>query len=205
MKASKVTNRTTMQSSNLLMAQTNRHEWKVRSHSPSETEEIGKAIGHVLEGGEIVALYGDFGAGKTALVRGLAMGLNVPCGTVASPTFVFIHHYHGRLSLIHVDLYRLESVSDLHHLGLTDFLDGHSVVAIEWAEKADSELPQDCLEIRVGHAGKNARDIYLRANGPASSSVLRRMKKLPSRRKNHDFGHPPNSLPTTFHRSTKKS
>jgi tRNA threonylcarbamoyladenosine biosynthesis protein TsaE len=87
-------------------------------------------IGESLEGGEVIALYGDLGTGKTVLVRGIAGGLGAPMRMVSSPTFVLIHEYQGRLRLAHVDLYRLEDPSELLHLGLDDYLDGQNVLAV---------------------------------------------------------------------------
>lgn len=147
-------------------------EWEQRLHSATETERLGEIIGHALRGGEVLALFGDLGAGKTTLVRGLAVGLGAAPRSVSSPTFVLIQEYRGRLPLAHADLYRLNSVADLHDLGLSDYLDEHHVVAIEWADKAGADLPADRLEIHLHHRSNTSRSVVLKATGPSSHRLL---------------------------------
>jgi tRNA threonylcarbamoyladenosine biosynthesis protein TsaE len=129
-------------------------------------------IGQALGGGEVLALLGDLGTGKTVLVRGLAAGLGAQPRNVRSPTFALIHAYQGRLPLIHADLYRIESVTELDHLGLTDYFDGQHVLAIEWADRAGSILPEDRLELRLSHQGKTVRNLLVKARGPSSRALL---------------------------------
>ena len=111
------------------------YEWRTLLRSSTDTEQLGRFIGQSLRGGEVLALYGELGTGKTTLVRGIAAGLEVPSHLVNSPTFVLIHEYQGRVPLAHVDLYRIEAQPELQHIGLSDYLDGQTVVAIEWADK----------------------------------------------------------------------
>ena len=154
------------------------HAWGLRSRSVAATRRIGRLVGQALRGGEILALYGELGTGKTALVSGIAAGLEAPPHSVSSPTFVFIHHYRGRLPLAHADLYRIESFAEVRNLGLSDCLDGRTVLAIEWAEKAGTELPLDRLEVRLNHKGKTSREILFESRGPASADLLAQMKRL---------------------------
>src|SRR5688572_12726937 len=106
--------------------------WKLVSTSHQHTERLGQAIGRALRGGETIALFGPLGAGKTALVRGIAHGLGASPMAVTSPTFVVIHEYNqGRLPLVHVDLYRIRTLSELESTGLTEYFSGQSVTAIE--------------------------------------------------------------------------
>ncbi len=147
--------------------------WRARLGSSAETERIGAAIGRLLTGGEVLALHGELGSGKTTLVRGIAAGLGVPRRTVSSPTFALIHEYAGRLPLVHADLYRLDGETELAHLGLSEYLNGRAVVAIEWAEKAERELPGHRLEIRMTHTRDQARSILVRARGQQAGRVLR--------------------------------
>lgn len=121
-----------------------------------------------------MALYGELGSGKTAFTRGIAAGLGAPPGEVSSPTFVLVHEYRGRMRMVHVDLYRIETERELPQLGLSDYLDGRSVVAIEWADKAGAELPPDCLEIHLRHLGPASRDIVIRPTGPRARTWLAR-------------------------------
>jgi tRNA threonylcarbamoyladenosine biosynthesis protein TsaE len=107
------------------------------SHSPAETEALAETWGRTAQGGEVIALSGDLGAGKTALVRGLARGLGCP-GRVHSPTFTLVNEYRGgRLTLFHLDLYRLETPAALASAGLEEFFLAEAVTVIEWAERLD--------------------------------------------------------------------
>lgn len=151
--------------------------WKLTSPSPLHTVRLGQAIGSSLRGGETLALIGPLGAGKTALVRGIAAGLGASSTGVSSPTFVFIHEYRGRLPMAHVDLYRLNSTHDAESIGLTDYLCGPTVAVIEWADKNMSILPEDRLEIGLRHRTVGSRSISLTAKGPASVTLLAETKR----------------------------
>ena len=152
--------------------------------SCSETESLGRAIGCALKGGEVLALTGELGAGKTALVRGIAAGVGAPPASVSSPTFVLIHEYRGRLPLIHVDLYRLHSTAEAESIGLQDYFTGQAVTAIEWADRFPALLPEDRLEVRLTHRSLATRNARLVAHGPQSIALLTQIKqtRLPARR-----------------------
>ncbi len=110
------------------------------SMSPDETEQIAVELASALKPGDIVALYGDLGSGKTCFVRGLARGLN--CSRPAkSPSFSIINEYPGNIPLYHFDLYRLENTAQIDELGWTDYLESDGILAIEWAEKIKNMLP----------------------------------------------------------------
>ena len=102
-------------------------------------------------------LYGDLGAGKTAFVRGLARGLGASSDDVSSPTFTLVQEYRGRLTLYHVDLYRLEP-HEVDDLGLDDLVSGDGIVAIEWADRWWGR-PTDAIEVRISETGESAREI----------------------------------------------
>lgn len=105
------------------------------SHSPAETEALGEAWGREAQRGLVIALSGDLGAGKTALVRGLARGLGYN-GRVHSPTFTLVNTYEGgRLTLFHLDLYRLETPEHIRSAGVEEYLRPEGVAVIEWAER----------------------------------------------------------------------
>ena len=150
--------------------------WHCLSKSVADTERLGHRIGRSLQGGEIIALYGELGSGKTALVRGMAAGAGASPRAVSSPTFVLIHEYHGRVRLAHADLYRLQSHAELPHLGLSDYEDGHTVTAIEWADRAGDELPADRLEIHLRHRSPNVRDIAFIPRGAGARRLLARVR-----------------------------
>jgi len=151
--------------------------WRHQSRSAAETDRLGQALGASVREGNVVALYGELGTGKTTLVRGLAAGLGAPPGLVSSPTFVLVHEYRGRLHLAHADLYRIESESELRQVGLSDYLDGRHVVVVEWAERAGHELPDDRLEIRLRHRSRTTREMIVTPTGPASGALLSKARQ----------------------------
>lgn len=130
---------------------------EVLSGSEEATEAAGERLGASLEPGAVVLLYGDLGAGKTAFVRGLARGLGADPLEVSSPTFTIVQEYEGRLTLYHVDLYRLEE-KEVDDLGLEELVLGDGVVAIEWAERWRGR-PDDAIEVRIEDTGKDTRRI----------------------------------------------
>lgn len=130
---------------------------EVLTTSEEETGSSGERLAQSLRPGDVVLLYGDLGAGKTAFVRGLARGLGAAGDDVSSPTFTLIQEYAGRVTLYHVDLYRLES-REVDDLGLDDLVLGDGVVAIEWAERWVGR-PDDVIEVRIDDAGGDRRRI----------------------------------------------
>ena len=151
--------------------------WQLLSTSHRHTDRLGQAIGRALCGGETIALYGPLGAGKTALVRGIAQGLGASPAAISSPTFVVIHEYNqGRLPLAHVDLYRIRSPRELESTGLTEYFSGQTVTAIEWADKGLAALPQDRIDITLNHRGARSRAIQFCATGPKSDEVISRAR-----------------------------
>jgi tRNA threonylcarbamoyladenosine biosynthesis protein TsaE len=126
----------------------------------------------------VLALIGALGAGKTALVRGIAAGLEMPPDSISSPTFVLVHEYRGRLPLAHIDLYRLKSGAEAESIGLRDYLTGHTVSVIEWADRFPALLPEDRLEVRLMHRSPATREAVLRAQGPRSSALLARINEV---------------------------
>jgi len=130
----------------------------ITTHSESETSAVGCQVAATLSAGAVVLLYGDLGAGKTAFVRGLAEGLGVSPTEVSSPTFTLVQEYRGgRLTLFHVDLYRLNDPREIDDLGL-DEMTVEGVLAIEWADKFPTP-PADAIRVRIEHAGVDERRI----------------------------------------------
>jgi len=129
----------------------------VTTTSELETFALGEKVAATLQPGTFVLLHGDLGAGKTAFVRGMAAGLGANPEDVSSPTFVLIQHYKGRIPLIHVDLYRLESGAAVDDLGLEELVNG-AVVAIEWAERLPRKLA-DSVTVEIEDLGGDARRI----------------------------------------------
>lgn len=118
------------------------------SHSPQETFQLGRALAGELRPGDVLALAGDLGAGKTHFTKGLAEGLGVAVD-VTSPTFTLIHEYPGgRLPLFHIDLYRLEDEDEVLGIGLDDYLESDGVTVIEWADKFAALMPKGTRWVR---------------------------------------------------------
>lgn len=132
----------------------------ITTSSEAETVDAGERLGRTLSAGDVVLLYGDLGAGKTAFVRGLAGGLDADRGDVSSPTFTIVQEYRGRTTLYHVDLYRLEP-AEIDDLGLEDLVCGDGVVAIEWAERWRGR-PDDVIDVRLEDVGEERRQISIR-------------------------------------------
>jgi tRNA threonylcarbamoyladenosine biosynthesis protein TsaE len=135
---------------------------------PSETcsFELGRLLGGSLEPGDVVALWGELGAGKTFITRGIARGLGVPWEVpVTSPTYTFINEYDGRLHLYHLDLYRLTHPDDLETLPWREALFGTSVAVIEWPDRLGDYLPDERWDIRLTVTGDESRAITLIAYG----------------------------------------
>jgi tRNA threonylcarbamoyladenosine biosynthesis protein TsaE len=136
---------------------------RIASRSPDETRELGRIIGERAGCGDIVLLSGPLGAGKTCLAQGIATGLGVKEGT-ASPSYVLMREFKGRLTLYHMDLYRLE-FAEIGELGLDDYLFGQGVCVIEWAEKGAALMPPEHLLVRLAYAGKQDREMTISSSG----------------------------------------
>jgi tRNA threonylcarbamoyladenosine biosynthesis protein TsaE len=131
--------------------------------SDRETEALGERLGASLRGGEVVLLYGDLGTGKTVFVRGLARGLGLDPEEVASPTFILMTTYKGRIALHHADLYRLKGGGDESELGLEELPGSDAVLAIEWAERLAYEPWTNRVRVRLSHAGEDQRRVDIEA------------------------------------------
>jgi tRNA threonylcarbamoyladenosine biosynthesis protein TsaE len=129
--------------------------------STTETQNLGKKFGLSLKGGEVLALCGDLGSGKTTFLQGLAKGLNIS-QRIISPTFIIMRNYKN---FYHVDLYRLETniKEELNNLGITDLWEkDKNIFAIEWAQKAKNFLPKNTIWIDFEVVGENERKIKIR-------------------------------------------
>ena len=131
----------------------------VNSRGPADTVAFGRELAARLSAGDVVALLGELGAGKTCLVKGIAQGLGIR-REITSPTFTLIQeHTEGRLPLYHVDLYRLATTEQAVAIGIEDYLEGQGVTVIEWAEKIESLLPERTIRVRLEILGAALRRI----------------------------------------------
>jgi tRNA threonylcarbamoyladenosine biosynthesis protein TsaE len=133
----------------------------VTTRSEAETAAVAEAMGAAFRGGEVVLLSGELGAGKTAFVRGLARGLGADPEEVASPTFVLLKAYPGRLVLHHADLYRLRGDGDEREIGLEELPGPGGVLAVEWADRLREALWPAPVRVRLDHAGDDVRRIVI--------------------------------------------
>lgn len=131
---------------------------KIKSHSPDETEDIAKRFAQKLHGTEVIALYGDLGAGKTCFVRGLCYGLGID-DNVSSPTFAIINEYSGIFNVYHFDMYRITSEEDLYSSGFFDYLDD-GIIVTEWSENIEDFLPEGMIKVFIEYGeNENERDL----------------------------------------------
>jgi tRNA threonylcarbamoyladenosine biosynthesis protein TsaE len=130
----------------------------VITHNPEQTRSLGSQLGRLSGGNELYLLTGNLGTGKTHLVQGIAFGLGVK-EYACSPSFMIAREYHGRLTLYHLDLYRLDMIEEIVDLGIEQYFNSDSVCAIEWAEKGGGVLPQDNLTVEMQHLPGDDRKI----------------------------------------------
>jgi tRNA threonylcarbamoyladenosine biosynthesis protein TsaE len=148
---------------------------KLRTRTSEETQQVGRLIGQQAQPGDIYLLTGPLGAGKTRLTQGIAWGLGVT-GYARSPTFVLMTRYQGRLTLHHLDLYRINDPLEAWDLGLDDQLSGDGVCVVEWADQAEEVFPQDALWIALDYAVvPEAGEGGAVADGEASGSAQNRL------------------------------
>lgn len=150
---------------------------KFISHSPDETIQLGACLGELAEPGDIFLLSGRLGAGKTCLTQGIARGLGSR-EYALSPTFVLMREIKGRLPLYHIDLYRLDRINEIADLGLDDYLYGHGLTVIEWAEKGLGILPAEHLLIKIDYLNDNERSIGLFPHGKRYNRLLPKLSSV---------------------------
>jgi tRNA threonylcarbamoyladenosine biosynthesis protein TsaE len=144
----------------------------VDSLSPEQTRDLGQRLGRQLQPGDVVALSGDLGAGKTCMVQGIALGLEVdPSLPVTSPSYTLIGEYPGRARLCHADFYRLQSRARLESAGWEDLLDGEGVIVVEWPERCPEALPDERLEVGIEIVSETQRRISLRGRGARAEEL----------------------------------
>ena len=153
-------------------------ELEFTSHSESQTQALGRALGLAARAGDVVGLVGQLGAGKTCLTKGLAAGLAVAeKGKVRSPTFVLIREHLGRLRLFHVDAYRLSGPQELTSLGLEEILSQGGLTVVEWADHVADGLPPDRTTLRLTITGPTSRRISMSCGGQRSRTLLERVRQ----------------------------
>ena len=146
------------------------------SASLAETSSVGEALGSVCAPGDVICLGGDLGAGKTTMAQAIARGVGVAAKEyVSSPTFAILHEYHGRLTIYHMDFYRLGSSDDVVGLGLDEYLYGEGLSLIEWYERAETIIPKSSLIVKLLFLNHTSRKISFESG---SSDWDKRLKLI---------------------------
>jgi len=143
----------------------------VHTRDAESTRALGVALGRVAQAGDVIALTGDLGAGKTQLAKGIGAGLDVT-GTVNSPSFILMAEHRGRLPLFHLDLYRIGDPADAVNGGLIDERQAEGVTVVEWAERLGPALPVRRLDVTIDGSGDEPRTIRLRATDDSHARLV---------------------------------
>jgi tRNA threonylcarbamoyladenosine biosynthesis protein TsaE len=146
---------------------------ELQSRSPAETKRIGARLGRLLQPGDVVLLQGELGSGKTVLAQGIGAGLRVR-EPVKSSSFVLLNEYHGRLTMYHADLYRLEDPGEVADLALDEVAAG-GVLVVEWPERAWSELPPVHLLVRIDETSSKERRLSFEARGRRYAELAKKL------------------------------
>jgi tRNA threonylcarbamoyladenosine biosynthesis protein TsaE len=148
------------------------------SDNPERTFQWGTVLGRLLNRGDIVALVGELGAGKTTLTQGIVRGLGVAKDHyIGSPTFTLINEYEGRVPVYHLDFYRIEFPSEMVNLGLEEYLDGDGVAIIEWADKIEALLPEEHMMVRMAYVDYSVRTLDIMGRGAHYDGLVESLKR----------------------------
>jgi tRNA threonylcarbamoyladenosine biosynthesis protein TsaE len=147
------------------------------SNSAAQTRNMGMKLGKSAAAGDVILLVGPLGAGKTCLTQGIAHGLGIHEYT-ASPSFVLVREYQGKLPLYHIDLYRLDKIEEVTQLGLDDYLYGNGVCVVEWADKGLDVLPEEHLLIKMQIVSPLKRRLSFMPRGTRYLEMLSKLKSV---------------------------
>ncbi len=152
----------------------------IRSHAEEQTRTLGERIGRRLVGGDILALRGNLGTGKTCLVKGIARGLGIPEEEVVSPTYTLIHEIIGSLRLFHIDLYRIEDPDDLENIGFYEAFEKDAVTVVEWPDRFIEWLPEPYLMVELEQISEGEREFRFRSRGEHYQGLIEALLNEPS-------------------------
>lgn len=145
--------------------------------SVEKTVWLGQQLGIQLTKGDIIALVGDLGGGKTWFTKGVAVGLGINPSSIVSPTFTLVNEYHGRQCLYHIDLYRLTSNSEIMALGLEEYISGPGIAVIEWADRWPEKLPEETIRVELRMVDEHTRELRFSGSHPRAIEIIKRLKE----------------------------
>jgi tRNA threonylcarbamoyladenosine biosynthesis protein TsaE len=152
---------------------------KFQTHSDQETIGLGRKIGALLSPGDVVALVGPLGSGKTWLTKGIALGLGVdPAMVITSPSFSLVNEYSAGHTLYHMDLYRLERISDILATGLEEYLYNDGIAVVEWADRLPEILPEWCITLNFDILDDQSRDITIKGDHNRAIDIINSLKAM---------------------------
>lgn len=148
-----------------------------QTNSTSETIRLGKKIGRLLIAGDVVALVGELGVGKTQFIKGLASGIGIKNSRyISSPSFTLINEYQGKVPFYHIDLFRLKTEEEAEELGLDEYYHGKGITAIEWADKIPFLLPKELFWIQITYTGVHTRSIEMTGKGKRYEELIKKFR-----------------------------
>ncbi len=145
--------------------------------SPEETKNLGKEVSKLTKPGDLLAFYGELGAGKTCFIQGISQGLEVK-DYVTSPSFTIINEYQGKVPVYHFDLFRLDDDEDIFELGYEEYFYGEGLTVIEWAEKIEQLLPKEHLKIDIKFKDRYQRTISFISQGDRFNKFLEELNRI---------------------------
>ena len=152
-------------------------EWTVTTSSPSETRELGRLLGQIIEAPTTILLSGELGAGKTCFTQGLGSGLGIPPGeAVTSPSYTLMNQYRGRLDLYHFDLYRLSDPDELVDIDFDEYIYGSGVTVVEWADRFPGLEPEG-LQVGISYREGEDRQVMFRTRGEHGEELLAQLAR----------------------------
>ena len=147
------------------------------SPSVEKTVNLGRQLGSLLIKGDIIALIGDLGGGKTWFTKGVATGLGIEPNLIVSPTFTLVNEYQGKQKLIHIDLYRLENSVEILALGIEDYLESEGIVVIEWANRWPRDLPQESIQVNLKMVDEHTRELRFSGKQPRGREIIKDLRE----------------------------
>lgn len=147
---------------------------KIKTDNAKQTEELGRRIGESLTGGEIIAMTGDLGAGKTTITKSIAKGLDID-EYITSPTFTIVNEYEGRLKLFHFDVYRIGDIEEMYDMGYEEYFYSGGVCIIEWANLIEEILPEDTIRIEISTQDENKRQFIITGKGEKFNHIVKEL------------------------------